>query len=49
MMGQADIPCVVRDAQPDLPMPLAPLNTELWVVNDADFPKARDLVQRWSP
>ena len=49
MMGQADIPCVVRDAQPDLPMPLVPLETELWVVNDEDCPKASNLIKAWSP
>jgi Putative prokaryotic signal transducing protein len=49
MMGQADIPCVVRNAQLDLPMPLVTLETELWVVNDVDCPKASDLIRAWSP
>ena len=49
MMGQADIPCVIRDAQLDLPVPLAPIDTELWVVNDDDYPKASVLVKGWSP
>ena len=48
MMGQADIPCVIRNSQLDLPMPLEPLETELWVVNDADCSKASDLVKGWS-
>jgi hypothetical protein len=48
MMRQADIACVVRTEQLDLPMPLAPLDSELWVVNDADFPRASGLVKGWS-
>ena len=48
MMERADIPCVVRKTQLDLPMPLAPLDSELWVVNDEDCPKASGLVRGWS-
>jgi hypothetical protein len=48
MMGQADIACVVRSEQLDLPMALAPADSELWVVNDADFARARGLVKGWS-
>ena len=48
MMERADIPCVVRKTQLDLPMPLAPLDSELWVVNDEDYPKASGLVKGWS-
>ena len=48
MMGQADIACVVRSAQLDLPMSLAPADSELWVVNDADFSRASGLVKGWS-
>jgi hypothetical protein len=48
MMERADVPCVVRKAQLDLPMPLAPLDSELWVVNDEDYPKASGLLKGWS-
>ena len=48
MMRHADIACVVRTEQLDLPMPLAPVDSELWVVNDADFPRASGLVKGWS-
>jgi hypothetical protein len=48
MMEQAAIPCVVRKTQLDLPMPLAPLDAELWVVNDEDHPKASGLVKSWT-
>jgi hypothetical protein len=48
MMERADIPCVVRKTQLDLPMPLAPLDSELWVVNDEDHPKASGLVKGWT-
>jgi hypothetical protein len=48
MMGQADIPCVVRKEQLDLPMPLAPLDSELWVVNNEDYPRASGLIKGWS-
>ena len=49
MMGLADIPCVVRKAQLDLPLPLAPLDSELWVVNDEDYLRASSLIKGWSP
>jgi len=48
MMERADIPCVMRKTQLDLPMPLAPLDSELWVVNDQDYLKASGLVRGWS-
>jgi hypothetical protein len=49
MMGGADIPCVVRNAQLDLPMlSLNPLETELWVVNDTDYQKASGLIKGWA-
>ena len=48
MMERADIPCVVRKTQLDLPMTLAPLDAELWVVNDVDYQKASGLVKGWS-
>jgi hypothetical protein len=48
MMERADIPCVVRKTQLDLPMPLAPLDSELWVVNDEDHLKASGLVKGWT-
>ena len=48
MMARADIPCVVRKTQLDLPMPLPPLDSELWVVNDEDHPKASGLVKGWA-
>lgn len=48
MMEGADIPCLVRQTQLDLPMLLAPLDFELWVVNDSDYPKASGLVRGWS-
>jgi hypothetical protein len=49
MMGLADIPCIVRSEQLDLPMSLAPLDSELWVVNDEDYLRANDLIKNWSP
>jgi len=48
MMERADISCAVRKAQLDLPMMLAPLDSELWVVNDEDYPKASGLIKGWS-
>jgi hypothetical protein len=48
MMGLADIPCIVRSEQLDLPMPLPPLDSELWVVNDEDYPRASGLIKGWS-
>ena len=48
-MGLADIPCVVRNPQLDLPMPLAPFEAELWVVNDEDYSRASGLVENWCP
>lgn len=48
MMSLADIPCIVRREQLDLPMPLAPLDAELWVVNDEDYPRANGLIKGWS-
>ena len=48
MMERADIACVERKTQLDLPIPLAPLDSELWVVNDEDYPKANGLIKGWS-
>lgn len=48
MMERADISCAVRKTQLDLPMMLAPLDSELWVVNDEDYPKASGLIKGWS-
>jgi hypothetical protein len=48
MVERADIPCVVRKTQLDLPMPLAALDSELWVMNDKDYARASGLVKGWS-
>ena len=48
MIERADIPCAARKTQLDLPMPLAPLDSELWVVNDEDYTKASGLIKGWS-
>lgn len=48
MMERAEIACVVRNAQLELAMPLAPLDSELWVVNDEDHAKASGLIKNWS-
>jgi hypothetical protein len=48
MMEGADIACVVRSVQLELAMPLAPLESELWVQNDEDYPKASGLIKNWS-
>ena len=48
MLERADIACAVRSAQLELAMPLQPLDSELWVVNDGDFPKASGLIKNWS-
>jgi hypothetical protein len=48
MMAGADIACVVRSAQLELAMPLPPSDSELWVVNDADYLKASGLIKGWS-
>jgi hypothetical protein len=48
MMSLADIPCVVRSEQLDLPMPLPPLDSELWVMNDEDYSRASGLIKGWS-
>jgi hypothetical protein len=48
MMERAEIPCEVRSGQLELAMPLPPLDSELWVVNDADHPKASGLIKNWS-
>ena len=48
MLERADIACAVRSAQLELAMPVEPLDSELWVVNDGDFPKASGLIKNWS-
>jgi hypothetical protein len=48
MLERADIACAVRSAQLELAMPLQPLDSELWVVNDDDLPKASGLIKNWS-
>ena len=48
MMERADITCVVRSVQLELAMPLQPLDSELWVVNDDDYVKASGLIKNWS-
>jgi hypothetical protein len=48
MMERAEIACEVRSGQLELAMPLPPLDSELWVVNDADHPKASSLIKNWS-
>jgi hypothetical protein len=48
MMERADIACVVRSVQLELAMPLQPLDSELWVVNDDDYLKASGLIKNWS-
>jgi hypothetical protein len=48
MMEGADISCVVRSVQLELAMPLAPLDSELWVQNDEDYAKASGLIKNWS-
>ena len=47
-MEGADIACVVRSVQLELAMPLAPLDSELWVQNDEDYAKASGLIKNWS-
>lgn len=49
MLGLADIPCVVRKEQLDLPLPLGSLDSELWVVNEEDCPRASGLIKGWRP
>ncbi|HEX3718017.1 MAG TPA: DUF2007 domain-containing protein [Verrucomicrobiae bacterium] len=48
MMEHAEIACVVRSDQLELAMPLASLDSELWVLNDEDQPKASGLIKNWS-
>jgi hypothetical protein len=48
MMEYAEIACVVRNAQLELAMPMPPLDSELWVVNDEDHTKASGLIRNWS-
>jgi hypothetical protein len=48
MMERADIMCVVRTDQLELAISLPPLDSELWVVNDADYTKASGLIKGWS-
>jgi len=47
MMDRADIPCVLRNEQFSHTLPLLPFEAELWVLNDGDFSRARDLVASW--
>ena len=47
-MERAEIACVVRSAQLELAMPMQPLDSELWVVNDDDYAKASGLIKNWS-
>ena len=47
-MEGADIACVVRSVQLELAMPLAPLDSELWIQNDEDYTKASGLIKNWS-
>ena len=48
MMERAEIACTVRSVQLELAMPLQPLDSELWVVNDDDYVKASALIKNWS-
>ena len=48
MMERAEIACVVRSVQLELAMPMQPLDSELWVVNDDDYAKASGLIKNWS-
>lgn len=41
------IRCVLKNVQLAQAMPLTPFNTELWVLNDDDFPKAQALCHDW--
>jgi len=47
VLEEGGIRCVFRNEQLAQTMPLTPFNTELWVLNDDDFPPAQALCHDW--
>ena len=47
MLGEAGIRCALRNEQLSLALPAMPFNVELWVEDDADFPRAQGLCEAW--
>ena len=47
LLEKDGISCSLRNEQFFHALPLAPFNIELWVSNDDDFPRARELCQAW--
>lgn len=47
MLEESGIPCALRNEQLSRAFPVMPFNTELWVTNDDDYPRAQALCQAW--
>ncbi len=47
MLEEAGIHCALRNEQTFQAFPTTPFNVELWVDDDADYPKAQELCESW--
>ena len=47
MLEKSGIPCALRNEQLSRAFPVTPFNEELWVDNDDDLTRARELCQAW--
>jgi hypothetical protein len=44
MLTEAEIPCEARNVNAHILLPGVPFYPELWILNDADYTKAADLI-----
>jgi hypothetical protein len=47
LLEESGICCELRNEQLSQAFPATPFNVELWVANDDDLPKAKELCQAW--
>ncbi len=47
ILEQGGIHCVLKHVELGQALPILPFNSELWVLNDADWPAAQALCQDW--
>jgi hypothetical protein len=47
MLEEAGIRCALKNQQLSQTLPIEPFNVELWVINDDEFPRARELTKAW--
>lgn len=47
ILEEGGIHCVLKNEPLAQAMPISPFTAELWVVNDDDLPRARELCQDW--